>query len=131
MTPLSLVLLYICFRVKHFLCDFVLQTDWMALTKGKPGKEGYKALFTHTGIHAAGTLIVVLLFAPALWCLAVVDFGLHSFIDRIKGYMTYKNGWTPTQTVFWWSFGLDQEAHNFTHLAYIILIAITLGVSGL
>ncbi len=127
MTFLELLLLYVLFRVKQFTGDFLLQTDWMALTKGKPGKEGYRALFSHTGIHAAGTFLLALIFAPALWWLGLVDFVIHSSIDRLKGLFTYKKGWTPQQTIFWWTFGLDQEAHNFTHLAYIVIIVLYKG----
>ncbi len=58
---LDILFLYIAFRLKHFVCDFLLQSDWMALSKGKPGREGYTALFTHTAIHATGTLIIMLL----------------------------------------------------------------------
>lgn len=122
MEPASLLLLYILFRLKHFGCDFLLQTDWMALTKGKPGREGWSALFTHTAIHAVGTLIITAIFAPALCWLGLVDFVVHSVIDRVKGVFTYKKGWTPKDTIFWWTLGADQEAHNFTHLAYIVLI---------
>lgn len=122
MNPFSLVLLYSLFRIKHFACDFLLQTDWMALTKGKPGGEGYRALFTHSAIHALGTLLIVMLFAPALWWLGLLDFVVHSAIDRVKGYYTYKNGWLPKDRIFWWTLGADQEAHNFTHLGYIVLI---------
>jgi len=127
MTPISLLLLYSFFRLKHFACDFLLQTDWMALTKGKPGREGYEALFIHAGIHAIGTLIIVLFFAPSLWWLGPLDFVIHSAVDRVKGYYTYKKGWTPKDSMFWWTLGADQEAHNFTHLGYIILIWIHAG----
>lgn len=131
MSALALIFLYAAFRVKHFACDFLLQTDWMALTKGKPGKEGWQALFSHAGIHALGTLVVVMMFAPSFWWLAPVDFVAHAAIDRIKGSLTYRRHWDPGQTIFWWSFGLDQEAHNITHLIYIIMIASSLGVAGL
>jgi Protein of unknown function (DUF3307) len=129
MDPLSLLLLYALFRAKHFVCDFLLQTDWMALTKGKPGAEGYRALFIHAGIHAIGTLLITVFFAPALWWLGPLDFVVHSIVDRIKGYFTYKKGWTPKDTIFWWTLGADQEAHNFTHLAYIVLIWMHLGAT--
>lgn len=129
MSLLSLITLYILFRIKHFACDFLLQTDWMALMKGKPGGEGYRALFTHSAIHAVGTLIIVVLFAPALCWLGLVDFVVHSVIDRVKGYYTYKKGWTPKDTIFWWTLGADQEAHNFTHLAYIVIICMYKGVT--
>lgn len=127
MTPLLIIILYIAFRIKHFSCDFLLQTDWMALTKGTPGMEGYKALATHAGIHALGTFVIVLILAPAFWWLAILDFFIHSAIDRFKGVMTYKNQWQPKDTIFWWTFGLDQEAHNFTHMGYIIFIVMQSG----
>jgi hypothetical protein len=127
MTALSLLALYLCFRLKQFSGDYLLQTDWMALTKGKPGKEGYKALFSHTISHCVGTLIIMLIFAPALWWLSIVDFLIHSFIDRTKGLLTNKMGWDYKDRWFWWSFGMDQEAHNLTHLAYIIIVFTHLG----
>lgn len=127
MSPIALLLIYIAFRVKHFVGDFILQTDWMAMTKGVSGKEGYKALLSHTVIHAAGTFIVTLIFAPALWWLALVDFAVHTVIDRVKGRITKVKEWKPTDTVFWWAYGLDQELHNYTHLAFIVVIVLFKG----
>lgn len=122
MDPLTILILYIAFRLKQYLCDFVLQTDWMALTKGKPGREGYKALFTHTAFHGGGTTLIALALAPALWWLGIVDFIVHSIVDRVKGVISYRKNWSYSDRWFWWSFGLDQEAHNYTHLAFILLI---------
>lgn len=122
MLLLDLLILYILFRIKHFLCDFIFQTSWMAITKGQQGTEAYKALFSHAAIHAIGTTAIVLLFAPNLWFLGVLDFVVHSAVDRLKGVVTEKKGWKPKDTLFWWAFAIDQEAHNFTHLAYIIVI---------
>jgi len=127
MSPLEILLLYIAFRIKQYVCDFVLQTDWMALTKGKPGAEGYKALFSHTIYHGVATTVIALVFAPALWWLGLVDFIIHSIVDRTKGLITYRKGWSYDSRWFWWSFGLDQEAHNYTHLAYIVLIVMIAG----
>ncbi len=127
MTPLSLLLLYLAFRIKHFSCDFLLQSDWMALNKGKPGKAGYKALFSHTVIHALGTLLVISIFSLSLWWLALVDFLIHSVVDRAKGMLTYKKNLKPTDTLFWWAFGADQELHNLTHIAYVVIVFIYYG----
>ena len=127
MTPLEILLLYIAFRLKQYACDFLLQTDWMALHKGQPGKEGYKALFTHTAFHLGGTFILAMILAPSFWWLAFVDFVVHSVVDRVQGVISYKKGWAYTDKMFWWSFGLDQEAHNFTHLAYIMIIVVYSG----
>ncbi len=128
MTPLAILLLYIAFRAKQFTCDFLLQNDWMALNKGRPGVEGYKALLSHCLIHATGTLIITMIFAPALWWLALVDCVMHSLFDRFKGILTFQKDWKYTDRWFWWSFGLDQEAHNLTHLAYILIIIAQSGI---
>jgi hypothetical protein len=127
MTLFSLLFLYLAFRLKQVSCDFILQTGWMALNKGNPGWEGYKPLFAHTSIHAAGTLIIFLIFCPALWWFCFVDFIVHSLVDRLKAVMTLQQNWTPGNWKFWWSFGLDQEAHNLTHLVYILVIISALG----
>ncbi|MCM2343277.1 MAG: DUF3307 domain-containing protein [Alphaproteobacteria bacterium] len=127
MTPMALLVLYVAFRFKQFTCDFLFQTDWMALNKGKPGKEGYKALFSHTAVHGAGTTLIALLLVPSFWWLGLVDFAIHSLVDRLKGIYTLQKGWSYTDRWFWWSFGLDQEAHNLTHLAYIVMILAALG----
>lgn len=129
MTPSAILALYICFRIKHFVSDFLLQTDWMALNKGKPGIEGYRALMSHCIVHAAGTLILMGVFAPSLWWLAVVDFLFHAMVDRFKGILTYQKGWQYNDRWFWWSFGLDQEAHNFTHLGYILIAIANQGIA--
>lgn len=127
MTPFLVIILYLSFRFKQLICDFLLQTEWMALNKSAPGKEGYKALFTHTSIHGAGTAIVMLVFAPGLVWLGFVDFIIHSLIDRTKGVLVRKRGWTPKDTFFWWAFGIDQEAHSLTHLIYLIVVVIYKG----
>ena len=105
----------------------MLQSDWMALNKGKAGKEGYNALFSHTIIHSIGTLLIILVFAPSLWWLGIVDFVIHSAVDRLKGIWTIRKGWRTNDTMFWWAFGLDQELHNLTHIAFIVLIFIHKG----
>lgn len=129
MTLFFILTLYISFRIKQYVCDFLLQTDWMALNKGRPGWKGYQALFSHTIFHGIGTTLIMLVFVPELWWLGIVDFIVHSAFDRLKGIITYDKGWKYTDRWFWWSFGLDQEAHNFTHLFYIIFIVVYLSGS--
>lgn len=128
MTLVAILFLYLSFRAKQFVCDFLLQSDWMATNKGRPGWEGYRALGLHALVHGAGTLAVVLLFAPGFWWLAAVDVIIHGLIDRLKGMVTYQQGWNYTDKWFWWSFGLDQEAHNLTHFVYMLIILAKVGV---
>ena len=126
----SLLLLYLAFRVKQVTCDFFLQPSWMALVKGHPLKQGgTRALFMHTAIHSAFTCIIMIVFAPHFLWLALVDFIVHGLIDKVKTLINYKMGWTYKDNAYWWAFGIDQEAHNLTHLAYIVLIAMSVGIS--
>lgn len=128
MSYTDLLWLYLIFRVKQVVCDFFLQTSWMALVKGAPLKEGgARALLSHAGIHASFTFLVVIFFAPQLWWLSLVDFVIHAGIDKFKAALTNAKGWTYKDNAYWWAFGLDQEAHNLTHLAYIVIIFMTLG----
>jgi len=122
MTLIDLLFLYIAFRIKHFICDFLLQTSWMATKKGNPGAEGYKALFSHCGIHAIATAIITLIFAPTLIWLAAVDFIVHSIVDRGRAILGNKKKWNSSDKAFWVSLGIDQEFHNATHLILIIVI---------
>lgn len=118
MTLVDIAIIYLAFRAKQLICDFFLQTSWMALEKG----NHWRPLAAHAGIHAAFTFFLMLLFAPALWWLGAVDFIVHGAIDRYKAGLTHKRGWTPAMDKFWWALGTDQEAHNLTHLAYVAAI---------
>lgn len=99
----------------------------MALNRGKAGKGGYLPLAAHSAIHALGTLLICLFFMPQLWWLSLVDFFVHGLVDRIKAVLTDRQGWTEKDKAFWVVLGIDQEAHNLTHLAYIILLVIAVG----
>ncbi len=127
MSLVDILILYLIFRVKQVSCDFFLQTPWMALEKGRPfGEGGAKPLFAHAAIHAITTFVIVMLYAPALWWLAPLDFFIHGSVDRLKVIITRKGGWTYADSAYWWAFGVDQEIHNLTHLAYIIAIVVHL-----
>ena len=108
MTLFDIFIIYTAFRVKQVVCDFFLQTSWMANVKGNPfNMGGAKALGAHAGIHGVFTLFLMLLFAPSMWWLGAV---------------THKFGWTYKDSAYWWAFGVDQEAHNMTHFLYLICI---------
>jgi len=50
------------FEVKHFLCDFVLQTAYLYRHKGI---YGHPAGFIHAGLHALNSLPAMLLIGSA------------------------------------------------------------------
>ncbi len=128
MSLAGILVLYLAFRAKQVICDFFLQPSWMALVKGQPEQGGMRALVMHAGIHAVFTLGLVLFFAPSLWWLGVVDFLVHALIDKTKAMINHKTGWTYKDNAYWWAFGLDQEAHNITHLVYVVVIVLHSGV---
>lgn len=131
MTYLGIIILYVIFRVKQLICDFALQNAYMVSHKHKPWREGAaKALFQHCGIHGLFTTVIVLFYAPQLWWLGAFDFFLHACIDRAKGLMTSRMGLKHTDHKYWVVFGLDQEAHNFSHLFYVVLIVSVLGIQA-
>ena len=128
MSLFDILVLYLAFRAKQVICDFFLQTSWMASVKGSPfNMGGAKALGLHAGIHSAFTFLLMFIFAPAFWWLGLVDFLVHAMIDKLKALVTNDKNWTYKDDQYWWAFGLDQEAHNLTHLAYIILIVMASG----
>lgn len=73
----------IFFQVKHFIADYPLQTPYMLKKFGK-GTEWILPLTAHAAVHGALTLIFILAIKPAAWPLALVDFGVHFIVDRIK-----------------------------------------------
>ena len=110
------------FLLKHFLADFLLQTDWMATGKERP--EGWLApLAAHAGLHGALTAALFLAVAPALAWLGLADALIHGIIDRLKSLASRHLRLTPRQGGFWWLFGADQTLHHLTHLGLAIVLA--------
>jgi hypothetical protein len=108
--------LLLLFTFKHFVADFVMQTNWIA--RGKERVEGWFApLAVHVLGHAVLTLAIALAIAPRLWWLALVDLVIHATIDRAKSIVGHKGGWAMGQGAFWWLMGFDQFLHQVTNIA--------------
>jgi hypothetical protein len=113
-------LLLIVFQVKHLFGDYVFQTNWMVVGKGRPGYGFIFPLTVHVGIHAIFTAIIVYLVNPQLWYLAVIDFVVHFTMDRIKSGPNYLGRFNdPSKSSFWICLGVDQMVHHLTHYAII------------
>jgi hypothetical protein len=119
----DIVVVYLLFRMKQLIADYLLQTDWMARGKGRQ-THWLAPLLAHAGTHALGTAAIALVVAPELWWLAVVDLLVHASIDRVKAVPALGGRWRPDQAAFWWSHGVDQEAHNLTHLVFVIMLVL-------
>jgi Protein of unknown function (DUF3307) len=113
---LSFAALALVMAFKHFVADFLLQTNWIA--QGKERNEGWLApLAVHVFGHALLTLCIVLVLAPKLWWLAVLEFFVHGAIDHAKTVIGNRGGWQPNQQQYWWLLGFDQFLHQATNIA--------------
>jgi len=113
-TTQLIVLLLALFGIKHFICDFVLQFNYMLREKGIYGAFGG---LHHAMMHGACTFAILSWFFPfALWA-GFLDFIAHYHIDWAKQQLN--KGLGPADRMFWVWFGADQTAHYLTYIAII------------
>jgi len=110
-------------QVKHFLADFVWQTNQMIADKGVYGaKHG----IYHSLIHSAGTFVAFVWIHPVIGiATAIVDFIVHYHIDWAKININKKYNYTPQDSNFWFWLGLDQCAHQITYILLVGWIFLT------
>lgn len=112
----------VVFLIKHYVADFLLQTNWIA--RGKEAAHGWLApLSAHAAVHAAFTAAIFAWAAPAHIWLAAVDFVVHFAIDKAKSDVSRPFKLDPKEGLFWWLLGLDQLLHYATHLVFVLVIA--------
>jgi hypothetical protein len=115
-------------QLKHFLCDFVLQTPYQFLNKGKYGHPGG---IIHAGLHAVTSIPVFFLITP-YWPLGVAivlgEFAVHYHVDWSKEQTVRRKQWVFPQAEFWWTFGADQIMHQFTYIAIVAVLAVGAGL---
>lgn len=117
-------LLLVIYQFKHFIADFPLQREYM-LRKTLPQWDFLLPLTMHCLVHAAGTLIICLIFAPGLYWLALFDFIVHFLMDRLKSGPKYLGRFNDlSKAGFWNILGVDQMVHHLTHI-YIIYVIVT------
>src|SRR5258706_5200606 len=91
----------VLFQVKHFLCDFVLQTSYLYRNKGI---YGHRAGFIHAGLHAIGSLPAILILTQTgglVVLLVLVEFAIHYHVDWLKLHIDRRFGLTIEQAVYW------------------------------
>ena len=108
------LLVFFILQVKHFIADFVLQTDQMVREKGIYGAQQGSY---HSLIQSAGTFLAFCWIHPALGvATAFLDFLAHYHIDWAKININKKYSYTPADHKFWFWLGLDQLAHQLTYI---------------
>jgi len=115
-------------QIKHFFCDFVLQTPYQFLNKGIYGHPGG---FIHAGLHASTSMIAFFVIRPSLTlgaAIVVGEFIAHYHIDWKKEQTVKRQHWVFPQSEFWWTFGADQVMHQITYLVMAAVLAIGTGL---
>jgi hypothetical protein len=110
------------FEVKHFLCDFVLQTAYLYRNKGI---YGHRAGFIHAGLHALGSVPAILLLsrnAGLIAAILAVEFLVHYHVDWLKLYIDKRFRLGIKQSLYWAVFGADQLLHQLTYVGIIALL---------
>lgn len=111
-----------CLQFKHFVADGPLQTANMVRDKGYYGRP---LGILHSGLHGAGTFLVLLAFASSVGVtllLALLDFVIHYHVDFTKENVVRRAGWTFSNAKFWWALSADQLAHQWTYLLLAVLV---------
>jgi len=123
----NLLLVMTALILKHFFCDFPLQTVYM-LGKGKGGLSWIAPLAAHAATHALFTALILLIYNPRMLPLALLDFTAHFIIDRIKATYRLDSGvWADKDrgknlSKYYMAFGLDQTAHYLTYVLILYII---------
>lgn len=113
MTELVIIFLLL---TKHYLVDFVLQTDYQIQNKGTYGHWGG---IQHSLYHGIGTAAVLMFVSPGFLIWALLDAVVHYHIDWAKIQINRRTGWTTADARFWWLLGFDQYLHAVTYIALV------------
>jgi hypothetical protein len=108
---------------KHFVFDFVAQSDWQLQHKDRYGHPGG---IVHAAAHAGGSVAAVLLARPALEVGLIVLIGeaaFHYHVDWAKARILRRTAWSATDNPFWVLLGADQLLHGLT---YVVMTAVLL-----
>lgn len=76
--------LLVLYQLKHFICDYPLQGQWM-LGKFKPWPKFVTPLSAHAAVHGGTTFLIALAVNPkiAFW-VALFDMVVHFTVDLVK-----------------------------------------------
>lgn len=117
---MTMLVMLALFQLKHFVCDWVIQTDQQIRHKGR-----YMDLtgVTHSIDHAILTVAVILPFSSR-WAFTagLVDGIIHYHVDWLKQNLCFQWSLNPGDKKFWVLMGADQLLHQLTYLALVFLI---------
>jgi len=110
------------FQLKHFLADFVLQSEYQVRTKGIYGHFGG---IIHSGIHIVLSIPALLILGAAPLSIVIImaaEFAIHYHTDWSKSKIDEVKQWPMTDVRYWMIFGLDQLIHQLTYLGIVVAL---------
>ena len=110
-------------QLKHFLCDFVLQSTYQFRTKAIYGHVGG---FIHSGLHVLFTIPALLILGASGKAIAIilaVEFVVHYHADWMKSAVDKRYNWGTTDQRYWILFGTDQLIHQLTYIGMLYVMA--------
>lgn len=118
------------FILKHFIVDFLLQTEYQWKNKGTFFHPG--GVF-HSLLHGLSTTFILFYGIDYLtdfgkpeliicFIIGNIDFLIHYMVDWGKININKKFNLIPEKTMFWVMLGLDQTLHLLTYVFIIFLI---------
>lgn len=119
----AIFLALLLLQAKHFVFDYVLQTPFQYLNKGRYGHPGG---VLHAGLHVIGTTAAFLAITPGLALGAFIlaaEFVLHYHIDWTKEQVMRRWKLSPDMASYWYAHGADQFMHQATYIGIVALLA--------
>jgi len=109
-------------EIKHCVADYFMQPGWILAGKGNVRLPGG---YAHAGIHAAMSLVVLLVFGTPLWlavALFAAEFIVHYALDYAKIHYSAGVRADKQPSRYWALHGIDQLTHQLTYGAMIFAV---------
>jgi len=113
------IAMLLCFQLKHFVADYLLQPGWVLQGKGDLRRIGG---YAHAGAHALGSVPAFLaagLGPIEIALLAVAEFAVHYLTDYTKAGLSGRSRSGPDTRAYWALHGADQFVHQLTYAGLI------------
>ncbi len=119
MSTSTILLVLVLLTIKHFIVDFILQTEKLVIEK----KKKNSALAMHALHHGIGSAIVFIFFVNPFTgvFMGILDFLIHAIVDYLKVHSPAFKA-KPMSHMFFVYFGLDQLLHQLTYIFLIWLV---------
>lgn len=109
-------------QIKHFLCDFALQTQRQIAAKGIYGHPGG---LSHAALHGLASIPALVILTDRVGIVAAIvtaEILIHYHTDWLKAQVDRRFHLTMQQHAYWVVFGADQLIHQLTYAGMIFVV---------